>query len=144
MPRNSCVWPKRISLCLALTMPAVADAQQVYKWKDAAGTMHYSEQPPADAASVIRLSMQEPRATPEQALAEASQALADGQESLDHANRKQRQRMCSTARSNLQLLDSGALVVGSGNIGSATKLSGEQREAARAEAKEHIGKYCND
>ena len=38
----------------ALSIAAVADAQQVYSWKDAKGVTHYSDSPPPAGASTKR------------------------------------------------------------------------------------------
>lgn len=134
---------RRLWLLLLLT-PAVVAAQQVYKWTDAAGTVHYSEHRPVGAATVMKLSGDEHPATPEQAVEEASRALADGQAELAQVDRRQRQRMCAKARGNLKLLDSDAMVLGHGDMKTATRLSDEQRSAARSEAKQQMGMYCDE
>lgn len=127
-----------------LMAPAVATAQQIYQCTDAAGTVHYSELRPVGDAKVMRLTRDEPRVTPEQAVEAAARALADRQAELERVDQQQRQRMCAKARNNLQLLDSNAIVLGSGDIKTATRLSDEQRHAARNEARQQVGKYCDE
>ena len=39
----------------ALSIAAVADAQQVYSWKDAKGVTHYSDSPPPAGATKIAM-----------------------------------------------------------------------------------------
>ena len=134
---------KRLWLVVLLA-PSVVAAQQAYKWTDAAGTVHYSEHRPVGAATVMKLPGDEHRTTPEQAVEDASRALTGGQAELAQVDRRQRQRMCATARGNLKLLDSNAMVLGNGDMKTATRLSDEQRNAARSEAKQQMGMYCDE
>jgi hypothetical protein len=134
---------RRWALLMLLWVP-LAEAQQVYKWTDAQGTVHYSEQKPAAQAKVLILKHDASAETPEQAVAEAARAQAEGRPALDRAEQAQRTRMCAKARDNLKLLDSPAIVLGSADPHTATQLSGEQREAARDEARQQIRTYCDE
>lgn len=134
----------RLSCYVLLAAPALVCAQQVYKWTDSAGTVHYSERPPARHAQVLHVVGDSPAVAAEDAVAEASKAIEQGKSELDRVDHEQRQRMCAKARNNQQLLDSPAMVLGSGNINTAAKLTDEQRDAARVETTQQIGAYCNE
>jgi hypothetical protein len=129
-----------------LFLMGIASAQTFYKWADAHGTTHYSEQKPASAAKIVTLGAS-PVAVPAVA---ASQTLpASASVALDEAKSAFRRQACATARSNLALLMSGSMVVDAGTVQkpagleSATKLSPEQRSAAKATAQEQIDDYCD-
>lgn len=129
-------------LLLASLWPSMSLAQHIYKWTDAAGTVHYSEQPPAGNAKVLQLADRDSRA-PEDAVQETAKARADASAELDRAESAQRQRLCDKARSNFKRLDGPGLVLSGGDIDTATQMSEEQRHAARDEAKRQIAEYCD-
>lgn len=54
-----------------------ADAQDVYKWKDAKGVTHYSERPPAKGDYSTQTAVRDPVATAPQASAANGDAQAD-------------------------------------------------------------------
>ncbi|WP_114240122.1 DUF4124 domain-containing protein [Dyella sp. C9] len=130
-------------LLLLLLAPA-AWAQQVYKWTDAQGTVHYSEQKPVGDAKVLRLQDHATGEAAEPSPAEATRDQQAGEPALERAEHEQRARMCGKARDNLKLLDSPALVLSHADVNTATRLSDEQREQARGEARDQIRMYCND
>jgi hypothetical protein len=55
--------------CLPLYLPALADAQQIHKWTDVNGQVHYSDQPPARQESTVVGEISRPLPPPGQASA---------------------------------------------------------------------------
>lgn len=114
--------------CLLLLASASASAGTVYKWKDANGVTQYSEKAPTGQKFESRqVENRDPvaRATP------AAKASA---ESTD----------CTTARSNLSLLNGeGAVMQDTNGDGKAdAALSPEQRGAQKELANAAIKAYC--
>lgn len=127
--------------CLLLVLSAgSAVAQDVYKWTDASGTVHYGQQPPPQGAAKVTLrggvaTTQAPPATP---------ASTNDPHALEQANAAQRKHFCDTAKRNLDLVNSKAMIVGAGGIESAKQLSDEDRAKARTEAQAQMAEYCHD
>jgi hypothetical protein len=115
-------------------------SQQVYKWRDAAGTVHYSEQAPPVSMKSTSISLSSSTATETPA---ADPVVPTDEAALAAASDKQEQHLCTVARGNLALLDSDSIIANGGDIATATQLRGEQREKARAEAKSQIARYCH-
>lgn len=114
--------------CLLLLASASATAGTVYKWKDANGVTQYSEKPPAGQKFESRqVQNRDPVArTPAAPTAPA--------ESSD----------CTTARSNLDLLNgTGTVMQDTNGDGKAdTALNDEQRGAQKNLAEAAIKAYC--
>lgn len=120
-----------------LAMPALA--QEVYKWTDAHGTVHYDQQPPPHGAQRVQLRggvATTVAAAPKPPVADAKEA--------DEVDAMQRARLCETAQRNLKAIDSGSMVVGGGDITKATRLSEDERLKSRGEAQAQIGNYCHE
>lgn len=114
--------------CLLLLASASAHAGTVYKWKDANGVTQYSEKAPTGQKYESRkVEGRDPVARPATAAAAPAQS-AD----------------CTTARSNLTLLDGkGAVMQDTDGDGKAdAALSDEQRGAQRNLAEAAIKAYC--
>lgn len=130
-----------IVLALLCVGSAACFSQQVYKWKDAAGTMHYSQQPPPDGVKGTQMRLP----TADVAVDAVPPATSQkGMAALDKANDEQIKHLCSVARQNQKLLDSDAMIASDGDIATATQLVGEQRERERNEAKAQVARYCHD
>lgn len=134
-----------IAGALAVFAVGMASGQTYYKWVDAHGTTHYSEQAPKVASKTV--SVGTPTAAPSEAAADPSPAHASSV--LDEAKSVFRKQACATARSNLALLSGRTMVLDTGSvsdpagIGGATKLSPEQRSAAKVAAQGQIHDYCD-
>ena len=129
---------------------ASAVAQTVYKWTDASGVTHYSEQPPPQAVKAKQLQLK--GATPAPAPAESAPPTPPAQSAataLDAAKSDFRKQACTTANSNLKLLSGSSMVLDTGttatsaDVEGARILSPEQREAAKSEAQQQIQQYCD-
>jgi Domain of unknown function (DUF4124) len=135
-------------LVIMCSMITTAVAQAVYKWTDATGVTHYSEQPPPQAVKAKQLQLKgaapapavsAPSATPPPSAATA----------LDAAKSDFRKQACTTANNNLKLLSGRRMVLDTDTVESpagvegAKMLSPEQREAAKSEAQQQIQQYCD-
>lgn len=142
MPRRR-VRGQLLACLMAMAAIGSASAQNIYKWKDSSGTVHYSEQPPANGqATKMRVSGDQPE-KPESAV-QAMTDLARGQGDVDRADAAQRRHLCDVARSNLKALDGQAMVVEGNSMTDAKQLTEGQRFKARGDAQAQIGRYCND
>lgn len=120
-----------------LATPALA--QEVYKWTDANGTVHYDQQPPPQGAQRVQL-----RGGVSTTVAAAPKSPVAYAKEADEMDAMQRARLCETAQRNLQAIDSGSMVVGGGDITKATRLSEDERLKSRGEAQAQIGNYCHE
>ncbi|WP_281848146.1 DUF4124 domain-containing protein [Dyella sp. GSA-30] len=116
-------------------------AQQVYKWTDAAGTVHYEEHPQAKNAKLVELKGGVD--TPVRSMADAPQ-LTVSKADVDQMDKTQRVHLCQVARDNLKRIDGQAAVVDSSDIHAARLLSSDDRLKARGDAQAQIGSYCDD
>lgn len=114
--------------CLLLLASASAHAGTVYKWKDANGVTQYSEKPPAGQKYESRQVQGRDPAPRSEPVAAAPAEPGE----------------CTTARSNLELLDgTGVVMQDTNGDGKAdTPLSPEQRGAQKELAAAAIKAYC--
>lgn len=122
-------------------LPAIASAQQVYKWTDASGTVHYEEHPGGKHAQ--RIQLQGGVDTAATASAASVPAPASSSGALDRLDQAQRQRLCMVARDNLRRIDGQAPIVDGSDVQSARYMSDDDRLKARGDAQAQIGSYCD-
>lgn len=128
--------------CVALALVSHGlCAQQVYKWTDAAGTVHYEEHPQAKNAKLVELKGGVD--TPVRSMTDAPQ-LTVSKADVDQADKTQRVHLCQVARDNLKRIDGQAAVIDSGDIHAARLLNNDDRLKARGDAQAQIGSYCDD
>lgn len=143
---------KLVLLALSCFMVgAYAADQQVYKWTDAAGVVHFSDAPPPKDAKDVQLmkvsgsdrprsvdnpANGEPGSTPETG-ANNSGATAAPADPKD-ANAK----ACAVARNNLDILQSKIPVSVTGADGKPVALDDKARGAQIAAANANIALYC--
>ncbi len=115
-------------MCCLLLASASANAQNVYKWKDANGVTQYSEKPPASQKAELRRVQHNDPVT-----AGAKQEAAQA----ESAN-------CTTSRANLALLDGAGEVMHDTNGDGTpdTPLTPEQRKTQKTLAEAGIQAYC--
>lgn len=132
-----------------------ASAQQVYKWKDANGVVHYSQTAPSTGThySTVKLSGEPDVSSNPAPSTSASAQSADGQDdtSANHraasagtqantpANLK---RLCSQLDANITTLQGKAPVVQQGANGKQMVVSDDQREQELANAQAQKRQYC--
>lgn len=139
----------RTLLCVFLLMLAIpAVAGNVYRWTDADGVVHYSDQPrtEADVSKVNPVTMKA-QAQPEShnAAAEASgnKAKGEGSESADLSGEvaKVRAKRCRKAKKRLVMLQKSARVQVQKN-GKTSTLKAEERVQAIVNSKKAVKKLC--
>jgi len=139
--------------CLAISMLVVVAgsishvqaAQDVYRWKDAGGVTHYGDAAPAGAqATRVSVDTRQPASAVASNADDLSAAAAAASEDrLQKAETAARQRNCTRARTNLQELNSDALLVDSRNAAAARRLSPEARAEAKKAAEANAATYCD-
>lgn len=144
--------PVFVSAVAALALAASANAQ-VYKWKDANGTTHYSDAPPV-GTTYQKVQVNTNVATPVApapmpgtgaSANSSSQAAAQSPPAStapvpDTANN--RDKLCKQLDSNITLLNSNSPVLSNGNGGPQQNLSDAQRKQALASAQSQKKQYC--
>lgn len=148
----------RILLIAALLAFALfafrAQAQQVYRWVDAQGDVHYSQTPPPGAGANAKRVDVTP--TPADATgARAQQALVNSVASADKAQQEaaqkasqqaaqkaQQQQACDAARAKLQGYMEAHRVITNANSANPTYYTGENLVKFREQAQEQVNKVC--
>jgi hypothetical protein len=146
-------------LAMAGAFAAVAGAQEsaVYKWVDAQGVPHYSDQPPADVSATelpIRFrrtdrGMIQARAQTKTGL-EAAAAIREGQEAdADAAAEAERQRLlaeratnCKMSRERVAKYSNAMRLYRPGPNGERVYLTNEELDAERADANRAVDQWC--
>ena len=132
----------------ALSIAAVADAQQVYSWKDAKGVTHYSDSPPPAGASTKREILvpavapvaSVSRAPAAQVAKAAKPAEAKPEKPVEtDAQRAARAENCKTAQANLAILQGkSAVAVDEDGDGKNDKVLDDKARAAEAQAAQDV------
>ena len=153
MPRPSTViW---VLLAFAASS-AVAENQNMYKWTDDQGEVHYSQFPPSGGKAE---KMQAPRPVPAAAADSAESDLQTQIKAMDKENEEQlqgakdaesrakiqkiRRENCETANKNLTNLQRGGNVRYVGANGEVIRLSEEERQKRIEEANAQIKENCS-
>lgn len=143
----------------AFAATAVAQELAVYKWVDAQGVPHYSDQPPMDSAAQelpIRFRRTDRGAlqTRTQANAELAAAgeIREGQEkdanAAAEADRQkvlaERETNCKAARERVAKYSTALRLYNPGPNGERVYLTSEELDAERADAKRTVDQWCNE
>jgi hypothetical protein len=133
----------RSLIAVALLLLAPLATAQVYKWTDASGTVHYSQDAPPQGTKykqVTTTGTVEPLAAPapaqitsEPAPAPASALVADTPEN--------RSKLCASLKTNLAALQ-GSSPVASQQDGKITALDDSQRKQQANSAQAQYNQYC--
>ncbi|TBU79874.1 DUF4124 domain-containing protein [Pseudomonas daroniae] len=138
-----------LTTSLALALSTTALAGQVYRWVDAQGVTHFSEQPPqGQQATTVNTATPpppstEPKPTPTfQNIADPEQAAIDAKVKQEVAEQEaQRRKYCESQRNNLAQLENNPRVrVEDG--GEMRRLGEEERQQRIAESKKAIEENC--
>lgn len=133
-----------LAIAIALLAAAASPAQTYYKWVDAQGATHYGDKPPA-GLKTRRIELHGAAAAASAAAPPTALPPVADTSAAEHAYQA---RNCASARNDLKLLASHAVLVNAGTLGApagvgeATKLSPAQREAARADAEKRVHDFC--
>lgn len=138
-----------VTTSLALVLSSTAMAGQIYKWVDAQGVTHFSEQPPqGQQANTVNTATPpppapEPKPAPTfQDIADPQQAAADAKVKKEVAEQEaQRLKYCETQRNNLAQLENNPRVrVEDG--GEMRRLGEDERQQRIADSKKAITENC--
>lgn len=122
-----------LALLLGTSLAATANAQsaRIYQWKDASGTTHYSDSPPAGEATRRVIGSGNGYPLPEEEAAKPAE--------VEHP-------MCTLARRNLQILGGGNPVMrdADGDGKADTELDATARANEKAVAEAQVRAYCKN
>lgn len=127
---------------MVLLHAASVGAQEAYKWTDANGTVHYTQQPPPKGVATAHMKISQSGAT--SSSVDPVGAKAGAANELKEANVRQSKHMCEVARSNLEMLKGGGMITSGDDITSAKQLDADQRQQAVATAQADIDRYCHE
>ena len=139
---------KLVLLALSCFMVgAYAVDQQVYKWTDAAGVVHFSDSPPPKDAKDVQLMRvsggDRPRSVDNSPNSEpGSTPAANANNAAPVDPKDANAKACATSRNNLDLLQSKMPVSVTGPDGKPVPLDDKAREAQIAAANANIALYC--
>jgi hypothetical protein len=147
----------RFAATIAFLLLPLATTAQVYKWKDASGRTHYSDQPPANVDIPSRKlgpefssaqADENARKTAADKRLDASKKAADTKESAAKTEKQlaedlQRQQDCERARANLQGIEAGQIRFRINAAGEREGLDGDARESELANARRSIEASCS-
>jgi hypothetical protein len=132
-----------------------ASAQQIYKWKDSSGVVHFSQTPPADGAHYKKMRLS---SAPEVASRPSSPAEGafDGSrpdtgaapppaaaQKTEPDTPSNRAALCKQLSSNITLLQGKQPVVTAGDNGKQQVMSDSAREQQLATARSQQVQYCS-
>ena len=133
--------------CFLLLSFVASAKQEYYRWKDASGTVHYSDQPPPKGISAesIHRADKSPQTDSGVAVPARSDTAAVAESDstrLERAQRQYEKKACEAAHHDLDLLNSGEMVVVGDSTTEARKMKPAEQDAAKAEAQAKILKFC--
>lgn len=140
---------RRLLIATALLLVAPLVAAQAYKWKDANGTVHYSDAPPPQGTQYSKITTSgsvEPLATPTRAAStEATDSSANAAATVPQAlpdTPENRAKFCASLKSNMDALkSSGPVVINEG--GQQKVMTAEQRTQQQSSNQAQYQQYCS-
>lgn len=139
---------QRLPLAVVLLLLAPLAFAQVYKWTDAAGTVHYSESPPAAGAKYQQIKT---NGSVEPLAALSSKDSKDSNPDIPHPattppaqladTPENRAKMCDVLKANLATLQASTPVVMQQD-GKNVALDDDQRKAQIGSATQQYQQYC--
>ncbi|HEX7341112.1 MAG TPA: DUF4124 domain-containing protein [Rhodanobacteraceae bacterium] len=143
--------PDFLLLILLLSVPCIVCAQQVYKWTDAHGIVHYSDSPPAHGTKYKSVHIAADTAssvhTPTVADGIAEDDTASASSALPSriadtpANRK---KVCGNISANLTLLRENKPLIVKGKNGKNELMSKARRAQELSTAQKQYQTYCGN
>lgn len=151
---------RRIALSfavMALTMASGAMANEIYKWTDDDGSVHYGDRP-SGAATEQRLAMTytrtnsstvkqrvearvDARTAQEESRAEAAAEEKEAEENAAIA--AERERKCERSRTRLETYLQSRRLYRTDDNGERVYLDDEQRQDARKKAEKQVAEFCS-
>lgn len=129
---------------LSLAATPVVAAEHYFKWQDANGVWHYTQQPPPEGIKSERINVATGRAeaAPEAAVAAESPdtaAAAASQAEVD----KRRREACQAARANVATMEANPTVTMLNADGTQRTLSPEETQRQLELARAQVTLYCS-
>lgn len=148
--------PRYLFALLLTGLAFSANAEQINKWVDAEGKVHYSNQPPpAQVKSKVLdiktqpLSGEEKSTTPNTADKEmesrkrkAAEAEAKAKQEKTAAETRQKEQNCNNARNNLRSLQESGRIVQYNAAGEREIMDDGARQQAISEAQNSVDAWC--
>jgi hypothetical protein len=129
---------------LSLAATTVFAAEHYFKWQDANGVWHYTQQPPPDGVASERINVatgrSEPAPEPE-APAESPEAAAASANNAEIE--KRRREACQAARANVATMESNPTVTMLNADGTQRTLSPEETQRQLDLARAQVTLYCS-
>jgi len=147
---------RHLTLALLLLTSCLASAEQVYKWVDESGTVHFAEQPPRDreyeTINVRSLAPAEPAesASRQQATQQADNAAEQQQRltrpgtEITTEDPEKVAENCARARRNIEVINARRRVMVEGEDGDQRRMSDEERMQLLEESRAYIADNCKD
>ncbi|MDR3445363.1 MULTISPECIES: DUF4124 domain-containing protein [Dyella] len=140
---------RRLMIATALLLVAPLVAAQAYKWKDANGTVHYSDAPPPQGTKYNKVTTSgsvEPLAAPPAQTAstepssDAAKPATPQQPMADTP--ENRAKLCTTLKANMDTLKgSGPVIMEEG--GQQKVINADQRQQQQATSQAQYQQYCS-
>jgi hypothetical protein len=128
---------------LLCCLPLLASAQQIYKWTDASGVVHFSQNPPAQGTyQNVTPDLPPPGQAPKYHLNDQSGAAhPDPQATQAHADNEER---CAKARERIAYLEDKTAhrLFTTGPDGQPARMTDEEFDASVKDAHDAADKYC--
>lgn len=142
---------------MTLLVAAPLSAQEIYKWTDAEGNVHFGDKPSGDNSQLMAINSRptnraevrgqntaraEARAEQKAAKAEAAAAEKVAAEELA-AHEEARAERCSKARQQMQKMVTSRRIYREDEAGERVYLDEVEMQAARNKVEGQIAEYCN-
>jgi hypothetical protein len=149
----------RILLALLLTSMALgANAGQVYKWVDASGKVHYTDQPGPGDAGDRQVNVSAPSSPVVDVEKPATQSVAEkerearkrkagedeakAKKEKEVADKKQREYNCARARDSLRALEQGGRLSRYDEAGELVVMDDAARQQSAVDAQKSVDSWC--
>ena len=126
------------ALAFVCCFAALAVQAQVYKWVDDKGQVHYSETPPPQDATQLKV----PTGGPASAPAATPEAKPDTAQAPATGTPEAKAKRCDFEKQQLKVLE-GAVVTYKNEKGEYVKMDDAKRESSRKLIEDNIKRYCS-
>jgi len=146
----------QLAVCWALAFGGNAVANDIYKWTDAEGNVHYEERPtedgtaerldikskPTDTSRIAAMQQARQEARSKAAAAEAEAAEQGPTPEELRAEKKEREKECVELKERLQGMVQSRRLYREDENGERVYLSDDEMQAAREDAADKVAEYC--
>lgn len=129
---------------LSLAASTALAAEHYFKWQDANGVWHYTQQPPPEGVASERINVSTGRSEPEQAPAPATESPEAAAAAANNAEvEKRRREACQAARTNVATMEANPTVTMLNADGTQRTLSPEETQRQLDLARAQVTLYCS-